>query len=108
MKIELGCGLTKKDGYVEVDLIPEADVQQDMYEYLNSIDDNCVDAIRAIDSLEDITKEEFLKVMKEILGVCKNGAILEIRVPYHTQSVNIGNPFHKTYFNEHTFRFFCR
>jgi len=105
MKIELGCGLTKKDG---IDLIPEVDVQQDMYEYLNSLDDNCVDAIRAIDSLEHITKNEFVKVMNEILRVCKNGARLEIRVPYHTQSVNIGNPFHKTYFNEHTFRFFCR
>ena len=108
MKIELGCGQTKKDDYVGVDLIPEADVQEDMYDYLKSLEDNSVEAIRAIDSLEHIPQNKFLKLMNEILRVCKNGAIIEIRVPYHTQSVNIANPYHLTYFNEHTFRFFCR
>ena len=108
MKIELGCGHTKKDGYIGIDLVPEADVQQDMWEYLKSLQDNCVDAIRAFHSLEHLTRDEFLKVMYEILRVCKNGSFIEIGVPYNTQSVNIANPYHKTYFNEHTFRFFCR
>jgi len=108
MKIELGCGQTKKDGYIGVDLVPEADIQKDMYEYLKSLSDNSVDAIRAFHSLEHLSKDEFLKVMNEILRVCKNGSFLEIGVPYHTQYVNIGNPYHKTPFNEHTFRFFCR
>ena len=94
MKVDLGCGHTKKDGYVGVDLIPEADIQKDMLEYLKSMSENSIDAIRAFHSFEHLTKEEFLNVMNEILRVCKNGSLLEIGVPYYTQSVNIANPFH--------------
>lgn len=108
MKIELGCGHTKKEGYIGVDLIPEADIQKDMLEYLTELPENSVDAIRSFHSFEHLTKIDFLKVMKEILRVCKNGAQLEIGVPYFSQSVNIANPYHHMYFNEHTFRFFCR
>lgn len=108
MKLDLGCGLKKKEGYVGVDLVESADIQKDMYDYLVTLPDNSVDAIRAYHSLEHLTKSEFLKVFKEILRVSKNGSIIEIGVPYHTQSVNLTNPYHHMYFNEHTFRFFCR
>ena len=79
-----------------------------MYDYLKTLPDNSVEAVRAYHSLEHLTKKEFLQVFTEIIRVCKNGTILEIGVPYHTQAVNLVNPYHHTYFNEHTFRFFCR
>jgi ubiquinone/menaquinone biosynthesis C-methylase UbiE len=108
MKIELGCGHSKSEGFIGVDLVPEADIQKDMYEYLITLSDNSVDVIRAFHSLEHLAKDEFIKVMNQVLRVCKNGSSIEIGVPYHTQYVNIANPYHKTNFNEHTFRFFCR
>jgi len=108
MKLDLGCGLKKKEGYVGVDLVEGADIQKDMYEYLVTLPDNSVDGLRAHHSLEHLNKSEFLKVFKEILRVSKNASIIEIGVPYHTQAVNLANPYHNMYFNEHTFRFFCR
>jgi Methyltransferase domain len=108
VKIELGCGRTKKEGYIGVDLVSEADIQMDMLEYLRTLEDNSVDAVRAYHSLEHLPKEKFVQVFKEILRTCQNGSIIEIGVPYHTQYVNLGNPYHMMYFNEHTFRFFVR
>lgn len=109
MKLDLGCGFNKKEGYVGIDLVETADIQKHMLDYLNSLDDNSVDAVNACHSLEHLkNKQEFVAVFKEILRVCKNGAIIEIEVPYHTQSVNVANPYHHIYFNEHTFRFFCK
>jgi SAM-dependent methyltransferase len=108
MKLELGCGRTKKEGYLGVDLVSEADIQMDMLEYLLTLEDNAVDTVRSYHSLEHLPKEKFVRVFKEILRTCKNGSIIEIGVPYHTQYVNLGNPYHKMYFNEHTFRFFVR
>jgi hypothetical protein len=108
MKVELGCGHTKKEGYIGVDLVPEADIQADMLEYLRTLADNSLEAIRAYHSLEHLSKEKFVQVFKEILRTCQNGSIIEIGIPYHTQYVNLGNPYHMMYFNEHTFRFFVR
>jgi hypothetical protein len=108
VKVELGCGLTKKEGYIGVDFVPEADIQMDMLEYLRTLADNSVEAVRAYHSLEHLPKEKFVQVFKEILRTCKDGSIIEIGVPYHTQYVNLGNPYHMMYFNEHTFRFFVR
>jgi hypothetical protein len=108
MKINLGCGLNKKDGFINVDLIENADIQQDMYDYLVTLQNNSVDEIYSYHSLEHLTKEQFLKVFNEILRVSKHGAKISIGVPYYSQSVNITNPYHHMFFNEHTFRFFCR
>ena len=44
MKLDLGCGLRKKEGYVGVDLIEGADIQKDMYEYLVTLLDNSVES----------------------------------------------------------------
>jgi hypothetical protein len=108
VKVELGCGHTKKEGYTGIDLVPEADIQMDMAEYLRTLPANSVEAVRAYHSLEHLSKETFVQVFKEILRTCQNGSIIEIGVPYHTQYINLGNPYHKMYFNEHTFRFFVR
>jgi hypothetical protein len=108
VKVELGCGRAKKEGYIGIDLVPEADIQMDMFEYLQTLPANSIEAVRAYHSLEHLSKEKFVQVFKEILRTCQNGSIIEISVPYHTQYVNLGNPYHGMYFNEHTFRFFIR
>jgi len=109
VKLDLGCGFNKKEGYIGVDLVEGADIRKPMLDYLKTLDTNSVDAINAHHSLEHLkNKEEFLSVFTEILRVCRNGAIINVTMPYYTQSVNIVNPYHHVNFNEHTFRFFCR
>lgn len=108
MKIDLGCGRSPKDGYIGVDLVPEAHVQMDILAYLETLATDSVDSVRANHSLEHLSKTVFLKSMYEILRVCKPGARIDVAVPYWSQSVNLGNPYHQILFTEHTFRFFCR
>lgn len=108
MKIDLGCGRNPREGYTGVDLVPEADVQMDILAFLQTLETNSVEAVRANHSLEHLPKPVFLRSMIEILRVCKPGAPIEVAVPYWSQAVNLGNPYHQTLFTEHTFRFFCR
>jgi hypothetical protein len=46
-----------------------------------------------------------MTVIEEIYRVCKHGAQVCIIAPYHQQSLNLANPYHKQVFNEHTPRF---
>jgi hypothetical protein len=104
MKLDLGCGYACAPGYLGVDICPAAAVRMDMLDYLRQAETDSVDAARAHHSLEHITRERF----KHLLRACKHGARIEVSVPYFTGGVNLGNPYHFTPFNEHTFRFFCR
>jgi SAM-dependent methyltransferase len=108
VKIDLGCGRNKREGYLGVDLVSDADVQMDILSFLRTLEVDSVDAVRANHSLEHLPKDVFLESMLEILRVCRPGAIIEIALPYFSQAVNAGNPYHHTLFSEHTFRFFCR
>ncbi len=74
MKVDLGCGHSRKEGYIG------ADIQMDMFEYLVTLADNSVEALRSYHSLEHLSKEKFQQVFKEILRVCKNGSTIEIGV----------------------------
>jgi len=109
MKLDLGCGLNKKEGFIGVDLIDAPGViESDIFSYLKLLADNSVDEVRMYHSLEHVPKDQYLDVMRNLLRVCKNGAIIEIGAPYYNNSVNIANPYHHIHFNEHSFRFFCR
>lgn len=109
VKLDLGCGLKKKDGFIGVDLIDAPDViKSDILTYLKSLDENTVDEVNMHHSLEHQKKNEYLEIIKNLLRVCKNGATIELGFSYHSNSVNIANPYHNIHFNEHSFRFFCR
>lgn len=105
VKVELGCGPNKHNGYIGVDRydLPGVDIVADMNKRL-PFDDNSVDVILAIHSLEHL--EDLHHIMSEIYRICKHKAIVNIIAPYENQSSNIANLYHKIPFNEHTFRFF--
>lgn len=109
MKLDLGCGRNKKEGFIGVDLIDAPGIiKSDMLSHLKSLDDNSVDEVRMYHSLEHVPKSHYLDIMRNLLRVCKSGAVIEIGVPYYNNSVNVVNPYHNLHFNEHSFRFFCR
>lgn len=109
MKLDLGCGLHKKEGFMGVDLIDAPGViKSDIVSYLKGAPDNSVDEVRMHHSLEHVPGSDYLEVMWNLLRVCKNGALVEIGVPYYNNAVNLANPYHNVHFNEHSFRFFCR
>lgn len=107
VKVELGCGATKTEGYIGLDRfpLPGVDIVADLDRQF-PIEDNSVDVILACNSLEHLA--DLYHTMSEIYRICKDGAIIHILAPYHSTATNMANIYHKQVFNEDTFRFFGR
>lgn len=107
VKVELGCGTKKTEGYIGVDrfLLPGVDIVSDLNEQL-PFEESYVDIIWACHSLEHLN--DLYYTMSEIYRVCKHKAIVHILAPYYNTSLNIANFYHKNVFNEETFRFFSK
>lgn len=105
VKVELGCGYTKSEGYIGVDRfeMPGVDIVADLDQSI-PLESDSVDMLLASNSLEHL--ENLSHTMSEIYRVCRDRAIVHILAPYHNTSLNQANIYHKQVFNEDTFRFF--
>ncbi len=104
VKIDLGCGKRKQEGFLGIDRfpMPEVDILADIDKVL-PLEDGSVDMLFSSHSLEHT--RDLMFTMREIYRVCKHGAQVCIIAPYNEQKLNIANPYHITIFNEHTPRF---
>lgn len=98
MKLNLGAGLKKFEGFLNVDddplCEPDIMVNLDDINIKLPLEDNVVEEIKAHHILEHIG-EGFIPLMKELYRVCKHGAILDIEAPHHQHDVFYGDPTHK-------------
>lgn len=98
MKLNLGCGHNKHDGYVNVDLFKESmpDVVHDLETFPWPWGDNSVDEAMFNHSLEHLGGDSrvFLKIIQELYRVCKPGALVVINVPHPRHDNFIGDPTH--------------
>jgi len=81
MKLHLGCGYDKKEGYLNCDI--SKDVKPDKIVDMNRklpFRDSSVDEILMNHVLEHF--HEPLKILKELHRICKDGAKIKIKVPY--------------------------
>ena len=98
MKLNMGCGFNKRDGYLNVDLAPEC--QPDLVCDLESLpwpwEDNSIDEVVFNHSLEHIGQNSrvFLGMMKELYRVCKDNARVRINVPHPRHDNFINDPTH--------------
>lgn len=98
-RLNLGCGLKKIDGFVNVDISPT--VKPDKIVDLNSFpwpfEDNEFDHIVAKDILEHLgdTSSDFIKAMKEMYRISHNGAIWEVQSPHWRSDTALDDPDHK-------------
>ena len=95
MKINLGSGLKRYDGFLNVDMDPlvEPDYLVDIRQAKLPFDDNSIEEIKAHHILEHIG-EPFIPLMKELYRICKPGAILDILAPHHQHENYYGDPTH--------------
>jgi predicted SAM-dependent methyltransferase len=107
LKINLGGGEEKIDGFTNIDIVnlPTVDIVADINEGI-PLPDNSVIEVRASYILEHIPNT--VALMEELYRVCKDGARLNIKVPYFKSTAAFKDPTHTSFFTERTFEYFDR
>ncbi|MBU0467067.1 MAG: class I SAM-dependent methyltransferase [Nanoarchaeota archaeon] len=102
-KLNLGCGLDIKKGYVNLDFlsIRGVDVVHDLNKFPYPFKDNEFDEVYTSHVLEHI--DDLVKVMGELKRICKPGARIVVRVPHFSCGLTYNDPTHKTFFGYFTF-----
>lgn len=105
-KLNIGCGLDIKKGYINLDYIANSGV--DVVANLDKrlpFKDNSIDVIRAAGVLEHC--RDWLSTMNEIYRIMKNEGIIYISVPHFSCAGAYDEPTHRHFFGWRTFNFLC-
>lgn len=102
--IDVGCGKNKRKGYIGID---REDFGQEHVldvvksDWISLFDD--VDEIYCSHFIEHLTQEQILKFLDDCWAILKEGGLLHIIVP-HKDAEKAYVLWHKTFFNEYTFK----
>lgn len=107
IKIELGCGPSKMDGYIGIDFmnLPGVDFVADIEKGLPFLEDNSIDEISSRHVFEHL--ENFGTLIKEIHRVLKSDGIHSITVPHFSNPYYYSDYTHKRFFGLYTFDYFA-
>ena len=98
MKLNLGCGMNKVDGFVNVDKFDTCnpDMVMDLEVFPWSFETDSVDEILLNHCLEHLGQDVdvFFGIVKELYRVCKAGAPIQINVPHPRHNDFINDPTH--------------
>ena len=105
IKIDLGAGRVRRDGYIGVDRLRSdgVDVVADAEKRL-PFRDNTVDEVFSRHLFEHV--RNLIPLFEEVHRVCKPGARVIINVPYYTSVKAYKDPTHVNWFTEKTFEYF--
>jgi len=105
MKLHLGCGNDYKNGYINCDVSKQVNPDKivDLEKKL-SFKNNSVDEIVANHVLEHI--HNFVPLMQEFYRICKNKAIIKIKVPFYSSWGQYNDPTHVRFFTPFSFGYF--
>jgi len=105
-RIDFGCGNSKKEGYIGVDIIQLSgvDIVHNLDEFPYPFANNEIDEIWMDQVLEHL--KEPLKAVEELYRICKNGAMIHIGVPYFRSFYSAIDPTHRNFFGVYWFCYF--
>jgi ubiquinone/menaquinone biosynthesis C-methylase UbiE len=107
IRIELGCGPSKKAGCIGIDSLPleGVDYVADLEQGLAFLPDNCADEITSSHLLEHIA--QFEPLMRDIHRILKPNGIQTVVVPYFSNPYYYSDHTHKRFFGLYTFDYFA-
>jgi SAM-dependent methyltransferase len=112
MKLNLGCGVNKMPGFVNVDKFPqgEPDMLVDLEQFPWPFETSSADGVVLNHVLEHLgqSPDVFLGIMKELYRVCRHGARIEINVPHPRHDHFIIDPTHVRAILPETFTLFSK
>ena len=88
MRLNLGCGSQKIDGFIGVDLCPEAELHHDLRNPL-PFEDNSIEEILAIHLIESFYQWEFPAVLKDWYRVLQQGGKITIEFTSLTDTIKM-------------------
>lgn len=96
LKLNLGAGQSRYDGYLNVDKYGEPDIVHDLESFPWPWDDNSVSSVIMFHILEHLGREPevFLKLMQELYRVCQHGTLIKISVPHPRHDCFMHDPTH--------------
>jgi Methyltransferase domain len=100
LKVDLGCGVNKPDGWLGIDTLSGADIRHDLRTGI-PLPDNSVEHLRAKDFLEHIP--DTISLMNECWRVVESGGRFEIVVPRFPHVDAVKDPTHVRFFAVETF-----
>ena len=105
-KLNIGCGKDIRKGFVNLDILklPGVDVVWNLNKTPWPFKDNSFDYVTAVSTLEHV--KDLIKTMEEIHRICKDKAIVDIRVPHFSSLGAYIDPTHKIFFSYYTFDYF--
>lgn len=96
MKINIGAGGTKIEGFVTLDYDPltEPDYVVNLEKDPFPFDENTVEVVVAHHVFEHLG-EGYFHCLKELYRVCKHGATIDVRVPHYRHDYFYDDPTHR-------------
>lgn len=107
MRLNLGCGNKRKEGFLGVDRFPceAADLRCDLERTL-PFRDNSIDAVLLDNVVEHLG--DFLQFMRELGRICRDGATISIVTPHFTSWDSWRDPTHRHHFSYFSMDHFAR
>ena len=96
MKLNLGCGHERLDGYLNVDRVGEPPFVWDLEAFPWPWSDSSADEVRLHHVLEHLgaTPPVYLRIIQELYRVCRDGARIVITVPHPLHDDYLIDPTH--------------
>ena len=96
LRLNLGCGMSHFDGYVNVDRYGEPDIRHDLEVFPWPWPDDSVSEVLLKHVLEHLGRnpDVYLEIWKELYRVCRDGARIGIAVPHHRHEFFFNDPTH--------------
>jgi hypothetical protein len=96
LRLNLGCGMNRLEGYVNVDRHGEPDLRHDLEVVPWPWPTDSASEVVLKHVLEHLGRDPvvYLEIMKELYRVCEDGATIRITVPHHRHEFFFNDPTH--------------